>query len=219
MNNSTEKNSVVKHGAHTAIKEYREGKAIDPRTKLGRYLKKTREDFIEDLGGTLSPAQEIILNRILEQLMFLSIIGEHAKGQGTDIVRDGKIIRPLIKLSRSEIIDFLNLNGLKYVSDASNRDMRYLRNRVRHKLIPLLKTVYNPKISETLNRLSSIMHSEEAWIEEIIHPLFEKSVLDVQDDRIAFSISTLDRLHTAAQRRILRKAIFIHLIIFLYLLL
>ena len=126
---------------------------------------------------------------------------------GIPPVRDGKIIRPLIKLSRSEIIDFLNLNGLKYVSDASNRDMRYLRNRVRHKLIPLLKTVYNPKISETLNRLSSIMHSEEAWIEEIIHPLFEKSVLDVQDDRIAFSISTLDRLHTAAQRRILRKAI------------
>lgn len=126
---------------------------------------------------------------------------------GIPPVRDGKIIRPLIKLSRSEIIDFLNQNRLKFVSDASNRDTKHLRNRVRHKLIPLLKTAYNPKISETLNRLSSVMLSEEAWIEDVIHPLFEKSVLNVQDDRITFSVSMLDRLHTAAQRRILRKAI------------
>ncbi len=126
---------------------------------------------------------------------------------GIPPVRDGKIIRPLIKSSRSEIIDYLNQNRLKYVSDPSNRDTRYLRNRVRHKLIPLLKTAYNPKISETLNRLSSIMHSEEAWIEDVIHPLFEKSVLNVQDDGIMFSVSMLHRLHTAAQRRILRKAI------------
>jgi tRNA(Ile)-lysidine synthase len=126
---------------------------------------------------------------------------------GIPPVRDGKIIRPLIKLNRSEIIDYLNQNRLKYVSDASNMDTKYLRNRVRHKLIPLLKTDYNPKISETLNRLSSIMLSEEAWIEDVIHPLFEKSVLNVQDDRITFSVSMLDPLHTAALRRILRKAI------------
>jgi tRNA(Ile)-lysidine synthase len=126
---------------------------------------------------------------------------------GIPPVRDGKIIRPLIKASRSEIIDFLNQNRLEYVSDASNRDTRYLRNRVRHKLIPLLKTAYNPKISETLNQLASIMLSEEEWIEDVIHPLFEKSVLNVQDDRITFSVSMLDPLHTAAQRRILRKAI------------
>jgi len=126
---------------------------------------------------------------------------------GIPPVRDGKIIRPLIKASRSEIIDFLNQNRLEYVSDASNRDTRYLRNRVRHKLIPLLKTAYNPKISETLNQLASIMLSEEEWIEDVIHPLFEKSVLNVQDDRITFSVSMLDRLHSAAQRRILRKAI------------
>ncbi|MBW1725563.1 MAG: tRNA lysidine(34) synthetase TilS [Deltaproteobacteria bacterium] len=130
---------------------------------------------------------------------------------GIPPVRDGKIIRPLIKASRSEIIDFLNQNRLEYVSDASNRDTRYLRNRVRHKLIPLLKTAYNPKISETLNQLASIMLSEEEWIEDVIHPLFEKSVLNVQDDRITFSVSMLDRLHSAAQRRILRKAISINL--------
>jgi len=92
MKSTDKKSGLGRHGAHAAVNAYRQGKAINKRTRLGRYLKKKRQDFIEDLGGNLSPPQEIILDRILEQLMFLSIVGEHAKKQGTDIVKDGKII-------------------------------------------------------------------------------------------------------------------------------
>ncbi|RZB34080.1 MAG: tRNA(Ile)-lysidine synthase [Desulfobacteraceae bacterium Eth-SRB2] len=122
-------------------------------------------------------------------------------------VRNGKIIRPLLQSNRSEIITFLDQNGLKYVSDPSNRDTRFLRNRIRHDLIPLLKTSYNPKISQSLNRLASIIRSEEEWIEGVIHPLFEKAALSIQDGRIALSVSILNGIHVAAQRRIIRKAI------------
>lgn len=126
---------------------------------------------------------------------------------GIPPVRDGKIIRPLIKIRRSEIIHFLNQNRLRYISDSSNQEMRYLRNSVRHRLIPMLQKGYNPKIPETLNRLSSIMRSEEAWIEDVIHPLFESSVSTAQNDHINFSVSVLRRFHAAAQRRIIRKGI------------
>jgi len=122
-------------------------------------------------------------------------------------VRNGKIIRPLLQSNRSEIITFLDQNGLKYISDPSNRDTRFLRNRIRHDLIPLLKTSYNPKISQSLNRLASIIRSEEEWIEGVIHPLFEKAALSIQDGRIALSVSILNGIHLAAQRRIIRKAI------------
>lgn len=122
-------------------------------------------------------------------------------------VRNGKIIRPLLQSNRSEIITFLDQNGLKYISDPSNRDTRFLRNRIRHDLIPLLKTSYNPKISQSLNRLASIIRSEEEWIEGVIHPLFEKAALSIQDGRIALSVSILNGIHVAAQRRIIRKAI------------
>lgn len=126
---------------------------------------------------------------------------------GIPPVRDGKIIRPLIQSSRSQIIAFLNQNGLKYISDTSNRDTRFLRNRIRHDLIPLLKTSYNPKISQSLNRLASIIRSEEEWIEDVIHPLFEKAAINIQDGQIALSVSILKGVHIAAQRRIIRKAI------------
>ena len=126
---------------------------------------------------------------------------------GIPPVRDHKIIRPLIKLNRSELIDFLSQNKLEYVSDASNTDTKYLRNRVRHDLIPLIKAAYNPKISETLNRLSSIIRSEEEWIGDVVHPFYEKTVLDVQENCIILSVSMLNRYHLALQRRIIRTTI------------
>jgi tRNA(Ile)-lysidine synthase len=122
-------------------------------------------------------------------------------------VRDGKIIRPLLQSNRSEIIDFLDQNTLKYILDTSNRDTKFLRNRIRHDLIPLLERSYNPKISQSLNRLASIIRSEEEWIEGVIHPLFEKAALDIHDDQIVLSVSILKEIHEAARRRIIRKTI------------
>jgi len=126
---------------------------------------------------------------------------------GIPPVRDHKIIRPLIKLNRSEIMNFLNQNKLEYVSDASNMDKKHSRNRVRHDLIPLLKTAYNPKISETLNRLSSIIRSEEEWIDDVVRSFYEKTVIDVQKYTIILSVSMLNQYHPALQRRIIRMTI------------
>ena len=134
--------------------------------------------------------------------------GSGPKGiSGIPPVRDGKIIRPLINLKRSEIIDYLETKGLKHVSDTSNLDTRYIRNRIRLNLIPLLKESYNPKIIDTLNRLSEIIGFEEEWIEDTIHPLFEKTALSLQDDIVSFSVPRLKEINIAARRRIIRKAI------------
>ena len=126
---------------------------------------------------------------------------------GIPPVRDNKIIRPLIHSQRSEIINFLEANRFEYISDKSNMETRFLRNRIRHHLIPQLKTAYNPNIIETLNRLSSIINSEEEWIENEINELFNKIIVSRQDNRVALSISKLKKTHLAQQRRIVRKAI------------
>ena len=126
---------------------------------------------------------------------------------GIPPIRDGEIIRPLIHLKRSEIINFLKKNRFKYVSDTSNKETKYLRNRIRHHLIPLLKTSYNPNIIETLNRLSSIISNEEDWIKDEISHLFKKIIVSRQDNHVILSVSRLNRIHIAQQRRIIRKAI------------
>lgn len=116
------------------------------------------------------------------------------------------IIRPFIEQDKSQLVDFLNKNNIEYVIDESNQDPAYLRNTIRNELLPLLKTTYNPNIIVTLNRLSSIMRSEETWLEDIIGPLFEQMATRT-DNRIILHLSDFNELPEAAQRRIIRKAI------------
>jgi len=168
-------------------------------TFLNKVAEKNRFNKIA-LGHHFDDNAELVLMNLFRGSGPLGI-------SGIPPVRDGKIIRPLLQSNRSEIIAFLDQNGLKYISDTSNRDTRFLRNRIRHDLIPLLKTFYNPKISQSLNRLASIIRSEEEWIEDVIHPLFEKAVFSIQDGQIVLSVSILNGIHVAAQRRIIRKAI------------
>jgi tRNA(Ile)-lysidine synthase len=168
-------------------------------TFLNRVAEKNRFNKIA-LGHHFDDNAELVLMNLFRGSGPLGL-------SGIPPVRDGKIIRPLLQLNRSEIIAFLDKNGLKYISDTSNRDTRFLRNRIRHDLIPLLKTSYNPKISQSLNRLALITRSEEEWIEDVIHPLFEKAVFSIQNGQISFSVSILNGIHVAAQRRIIRKAI------------
>jgi hypothetical protein len=87
-----EQNNLYRHGGHSLVRQCQEGKQIDRRTQLGKYLQKTREDLIKEFDGDLNSTQRILLDRIMEKLLFLSVIGEYAKEQGRDIVKDGKII-------------------------------------------------------------------------------------------------------------------------------
>lgn len=168
-------------------------------TFLNKVAEKNRFNKIA-LGHNFDDNAELVLMNLFRGSGPLGL-------SGISPVRDGKTIRPLLQINRSEIIAFLDKNGLKYISDKSNRDTRFLRNRIRHDLIPLLKTYYNPKISQSLNRLASITRSEEEWIEDVINPIFEKAAFSIQNGQIALSVSRLNGIHVAAQRRIIRKAI------------
>jgi len=179
------------------------------------------------LGHHADDNAELILMNLLR--------GSGALGlSGIPWARNGNIVRPLINITRAEIMEFLARQNLNYVSDESNSDMKFLRNRIRHELIPILRD-YNPGISDNLNRMSAILKSEEEWIESLITPVFEDCTQPLprplsetergdptpekrdigtlplpcrEGDRgVRFSLSKFKSLHVAAQRRLIRKAI------------
>ena len=125
---------------------------------------------------------------------------------GIPPVRDDKIIRPLIEIKRTEIMDYLAVKNLEYVEDSSNRDSQYLRNKIRNRLIPELKAEYNPKLIDTLNRLASILDAEEKWIENLIQPIFERVTVFEEQGRIGFDIERLNQQTIAVKRRLIRRA-------------
>jgi tRNA(Ile)-lysidine synthase len=122
-------------------------------------------------------------------------------------VREGKIVRPLIHLRRSEIINYLAEKKLPYVTDASNTDPAFIRNKIRHHLIPELQTAYNPRIIETLNRLGEIIGAEDRWFDNTLKPILEQCVSFRTEKKISLALPAFNQLPKAVKRRVVRKAI------------
>ena len=73
-----------------------------------------------------------------------------------------RLIRPLLEVSRGEVLDYLKAHGLTCREDSSNGNRRFLRNRIRHELLPLLEREYNPGIRDVLRRTADILRAELA---------------------------------------------------------
>ena len=142
-----------------------------------------------------------------ELILLYLLRGSGPVGMGGILPVRDNIVRPLIRVSRREILGFLASQNMTYRLDASNFDERFLRNRIRHQLIPLMEKNYNPRISESLNRLGNILQAEEQWMNQLVAPIFDQTVADRAKGRIILSVSRLVNLPVAALRRVLRRAI------------
>ena len=123
-------------------------------------------------------------------------------------IRDDNIIRPLIDLKRSEIMNYIDELKLPYVTDSSNSDLAFRRNRIRHHLIPDLESHYNPEIIAALNRLGNIIRAEDDWMDSLIKPEFNRCVVIEASDAVSIDLKCMAQLAFAVKRRLIRKAIF-----------
>ena len=104
-----------------------------------------------------------------ENVIMKVVYGGSIQGlSGIPPVREEKeclIVRPLIRVSREEILYFLKKIKQDFVEDSSNRDISFPRNRVRIELLPLLET-YNPSIRRTLVNISDTLREDIEFIEQ-----------------------------------------------------
>ncbi len=143
-----------------------------------------------------------------EQVLMNLLRGTGSRGlMGIPPTRDGWIIRPLIRISRQEILAFLAHRCQSFVLDSSNEDTRYLRNRVRHELLPCLMKEYNPEIKSALNRLSLLVSEEEAWMDHQIQVMITEHLERMHKDEVRCSREVFSALMPAPARRLIRGAI------------
>jgi len=143
-----------------------------------------------------------------EQVLMNLLRGSGPRGlSGIPPVRDSRYIRPLIRVSKDRILDFLGKRSQNYVFDSSNKDMAYLRNKIRHRLMPHLQSEYNPEIMESLDRLSRILRQEEDFWEIETRMQFDNCLVQKDAFSLAFSRTKLSNLHPAILSRLFRKAI------------
>lgn len=81
---------------------------------------------------------------------------------------EAAIVRPMLAVRRTEVEEYLRGLGQAWRDDASNRDLRHARNRVRHQLLPLLERDFNPAVVAVLSDLAEIARGEEEhWQQEV----------------------------------------------------
>lgn len=100
----------------------------------------------------------------LETMLFHLVRGTGAKGlTGIPPVR-GRIIRPLIEIERREIEAFLRERGQEFVTDSTNADTAYTRNRLRQEVVPILREL-NPQAVQAAARLSRQLRQDETCLQ------------------------------------------------------
>jgi tRNA(Ile)-lysidine synthase len=167
---------------------------------LRRIFSQWKGDLIA-LGHNADDQAETVLINLLRGSGLLGLTGIRAQ---RDI-----FIRPLHGCFRSEIDDYIHAHDLKYCSDETNFENKYLRNKVRLELIPFLE-LYNPKIKSILTVTSAILTDDEDYlVKQVDEKLIEVDFRYCENSYTSLDIKLLNSQHPAMQKRLVRHAIFI----------
>lgn len=190
--------------------------------KLGKELKvpvftkqfNTAQFSKENKQSSQIAARELRYNwfqKLAEQHSFDSILTAHhaddhietflinlTRGTGLDGLTgipeiNGNIVRPLLKFSRNEILTFVKENHIDWREDKSNASTKYIRNKVRHQVLPILKEI-NPSLLETFAKTTAHLKESQQIIEDCIEKvapeilIIEEKIIKINIEKItAFS--------------------------------
>jgi len=116
------------------------------------------------------------------------------------------LIRPLLGIWRTEIKAYCQERGLQPVTDLSNQDVTFFRNRLRHELIPYLET-YNPAIRKIIWRMAQVLQGDLQVVTQALASAWESCFVEGSNDYIALDRENFHAHPLAIQRRIIRHAI------------
>ncbi|MCB8981240.1 MAG: tRNA lysidine(34) synthetase TilS [Ardenticatenaceae bacterium] len=119
---------------------------------------------------------------------------------------DVVLVRPFLHLRRAEIEAYCARHGLKPRIDDSNEDVQFVRNRIRHELLPLLES-YNPQISASLQQLAAITADEYAALSAQFDALWPTIWVDACAEWLKLDRGAFIALPVAWQRLALRRAV------------
>lgn len=112
-------------------------------------------------------------NDNLETVLINFVRGTGLEGLTGIPERNGNIIRPLLAFSREEIEDYARISHLNWREDSSNTSVKYLRNKIRHEILPKLFEL-NPKMLETFEVTRNNLNESAALVDDYISALFPR---------------------------------------------
>ena len=134
-----------------------------------------RYAFLRSLPGKIATAHTADDNA--ETVLLHLVRGTGLKGLGAIAPVNGNVIRPMLAVTRQDVEDFLSEYCLPHITDSSNETDDFLRNRLRHHVMPLL-TAENPRLAENLSAMALRLRQDEQALSDLAafdgHPQVEQ---------------------------------------------
>jgi tRNA(Ile)-lysidine synthase len=157
-------------------------------------------------------AQKVALghtaNDQAETLLMWLVRGTSGEGLGgIPPVRDSVFIRPLLAVTRAEIEAYLAQHRIGFIPDSSAAEQHYSRNKIRHRLIPLLQKDYNPRIVQSLSRLAELLRADNEILKHAVRDIVDP-VLAGRDERgVSLAADALKTCPAPLQGRVIKALI------------
>jgi tRNA(Ile)-lysidine synthase len=116
------------------------------------------------------------------------------------------LARPLLDLTHAETAAYCAARGWQPREDATNRDLRFTRNRIRHELLPLLET-YNPNLRATLARNAALLAEDERYLEVQTAAAWAVCLVSHSRDVFAFDLEALRNQPPALRDRVFGRVV------------
>jgi tRNA(Ile)-lysidine synthase len=146
----------------------------------------------------------------VEELLLRLFRGGGRKALSGMSLQSGSLIRPLLAVRKAELLLYLADKRIPFCHDSSNDDLRFLRNRIRHDLLPLLEERYDAGIRRALLKTAANLQEDEDLLEQLLAQNWDQAVEMREQNKAGQVVSVLKRapfcrLHPALQRRMVEK--------------
>lgn len=188
-------------GGNVAARAKETGKGLEETAREMRYafLREAAEKAGADVIATAHN-----LNDQAETLLLHLLRGSGLRGLGGMEPVHGDVIRPLLDTSREEIEAYLQENGLSWVEDSSNAEDSYTRNRIRHRILPVLEDI-SPGAVERMGACAKSLRVDEEYLAGQAALLTQKAKW--RGEELTIPVSELAAAHEALAVRALRLLI------------
>lgn len=161
-------------------------------------------DTLMDEHGIHKVALAHHLNDQVETFFQRLIRGSGIDGlTGMSLMRSGTYIRPLLELSKTAILAYLEEEKQPYCIDETNTDVSYMRNKIRQELIPYLELHFNPSIVSGIGGTMTRLQQDRDFLDQTASAFVDSCVL-IQNQRWAVKIDQVQALHSAIRPRVIR---------------
>ena len=165
------------------------GEVVPGKKGLEAAARDARYGFLKNLPGKIATAHTADDNA--ETVLLHLVRGTGLKGLGGIAPVNGNLIRPMLSIQRQDVEDFLAEWCLSCITDSSNETDQFLRNRLRHHVMPLLREE-NPKIAENMSTMALRLRQDEDALSELA-------------SEGSLEVARLKEMHPAVRSRVLER--------------